>query len=54
MFNVHVESWRRVNDDIPIECRPGPKPILTVIEKAAIARYCMKMVGMMFFEWASE
>ena len=49
MFNVPVESLRRrVNGDIPIECRPGPKPILTVDEEAAIARYCMKMAEMGF------
>ena len=49
MFNVPVESLRRrVNGDIAIECRPGPKLILTVDEEAAIARYCVKMAEMGF------
>ena len=49
MFNVPVETLRRrVNGDIPIECRPGPKTILTASEEELIARYCVKMAEMGF------
>jgi hypothetical protein len=49
MFNVPVESLRRrVNGDIAIDCKPGPKPILTVNEEDAIADYCVRMAEMGF------
>ena len=49
MFNVPVETLRRrVTGVVPIQCRPGPKPILAVDEEDAIASYCMKMAEMGF------
>ena len=45
MFNVPVETlWMRVAGAVPIQCRPGPKPMLAVDEEEAIASYCVKMV----------
>ena len=46
MFNVPVETlWMRVASAVPIQCRPGPKPILAVDEEA-ITSYCVKMAEM--------
>lgn len=39
MFNVLVETLhRRVAGEVPIQCRPGPKPILTADEETAISK----------------
>ena len=49
MLNVPVETLRRrVAGEVPIQCRPGPKPILTADEETAISKYCVRMAEMGF------
>lgn len=46
MYNVPVETLRRVNGTVPLECRPGPPTVLTTEEEARLVQYLIEMSDM--------
>ena len=49
MYNVPLETLRRrVNGSVAIDCRPGPKTVLTEDEETKLAEYLLKMCEMGF------
>ncbi len=49
MYNVPLETLRRrVNGSVAIDCRPGPKTVLTKDEETKLAKYLLKMCEMGF------
>jgi len=48
-FNVPVETLRRrVNGMVPVNCRPGPKPVLSEEEEEQLSKYCVEMADLGF------
>ena len=47
LYNVPVETLRRrVTGKVDIDCRPGPRTVLTKEEEDKIAQYLIKMADM--------
>ena len=49
LFNLPVESLRRrIIGAVPINCKPGPDPVLSKDEESKLVAYCLKMAEMGF------
>ena len=49
LFNLPVESLRRrIIGAVPIDCKPGPDPVLSKDEESELVAYCLKMAEMGF------